>query len=43
MSGAGCLKLKKVVVKRIIAIKFRVNYGCGNGTGCGGVKVKVRQ
>jgi len=33
--------VKKVIVKRITVIKFGVNGGGGNGTGCCGIEVRA--
>ena len=31
----------KVMIERVTVVKFRVNYGGGNGAGCFEVKVRV--
>ena len=33
------LTVWKVMIERVTVVKFRVNYGCGNGAGCFEVKV----
>jgi len=33
--------LRLFVVKRITVIKFGVNDGVGNGTGCGGIEIRT--
>jgi len=35
------LRLRELVVKKVTVIKFRMNDGGGNGTGCCGIEVKA--
>jgi len=35
------LTVWKVMIERVTVVKFRVNYGGGNGAGCFEVKVRV--
>ena len=34
------MRLREALVKRITVIKFGVNYGGGNDTGCSGIEVR---
>jgi len=35
------LRLRKIVVERVIIVKFRVNYRCSDGTGYFRIKVRM--
>ena len=35
------LTVWKVMIERVTVVKFKVNYGCGNGASCFEVKVRA--
>ena len=39
--GAGYIDSWKVMIEKVTVVKFRVNYGGGNGAGCFEVKVRA--
>jgi len=39
--GAGYLRLREIIVKRVTVIKFGVNAGSGDRTGCDGIDVST--